>query len=83
MMTDPMRNQPREYGNEIAQIDKLTEAGRILRGETLMITTGSHLAAVAQLVSEARAILEGAEDVSLVDWLREADKLLPASPAAR
>jgi len=62
--------------------DLLVEAGRIerqtagARDPLCPLATSAHLHAVIQLVYEAKAILEGAEDVSLVDWLKEAKKVV-------
>lgn len=62
--------------------DLLGEVGRIQRKShgavdpLCPLATSAHLDAVVQLVREAKAILDGAEDVSLVDWLKAAEKVL-------
>ncbi len=42
--------------------DPLTEAGRILRGETMILTQKQHLEAVAQLAGELLAALSDAQE---------------------
>lgn len=70
--------------NYLDENDRLAEAGRILRGETMMAATLAHLQALQQLVIEAYAAVQYIEQHSRAkhveqwaDWLSEADKVLP------
>lgn len=60
----------------IAERDLLEEAGRIDREATMLLTTSAHLHAVIQLVREAKAIIEGSDEVNVHDWRREAAKVV-------